>query len=95
MELGYKLESICKNRMKVKSNNAIVRESLHLIGIFLLIAGLSLGFAMSLDVTSNELVLILNWSKEPIVIVTTFIIQSIVIWVLSKMFKKNKVGTLQ
>lgn len=34
MELGYKLESICKNRMKVKSNNAIVRESLHLIGIF-------------------------------------------------------------
>ena len=94
MELGYKLESICKNRMKVKSNNAIVRESLHLIGIFLLIAGLSLGFAMSLDVTSNELVLILNWSKAPIVIVTTFIIQSIVIWQLMKFQRKNKSGTL-
>lgn len=94
MELGYKLESICKNRMKVKSNNAIVRESLHLIGIFLLIAGLSLGFAMSLDATSNELVLILNWSKAPIVIVTTFIIQSIVIWQLMKFQRKNKIGTL-
>lgn len=94
MELGYKLESICKNRMKVKSNNATVRESLHLIGIFLLIAGLSLGFAMSLDVTSNELVLILNWSKAPIVIVTTFIIQSIVIWQLMKFQRKNKIGTL-
>ena len=94
MELGYKLESICKNRMKVKSNNAIVRESLHLIGIFLLIAGLSLGFAMSLDVISNELVLILNWSKAPIVIVTTFIIQSIVIWQLMKFQRKNKIGTL-
>lgn len=94
MELGYKLESICKNRMKVKSNNTIVRESLHLIGIFLLIAGLSLGFAMSLDVTSNELVLILNWSKAPIVIVTTFIIQSIVIWQLMKFQRKNKIGTL-
>lgn len=94
MELVYKLESICKNRMKVKSNNAIVRESLHLIGIFLLTAGLSLGFAMSLDVTSNELVLILNWSKAPIVIVTTFIIQSIVIWQLMKFQRKNKIGTL-
>ena len=94
MELGYKLESICKNRMKVKSNNAIVRESLHLIGILLLIAGLSLGFAMSLDVTSNELVLIMNWSKAPIVIVKTFIIQSIVIWQLMKFQRKNKIGTL-
>ena len=94
MELGYKLESICENRMKVKSNNAIVRESLHLIGIFLLIAGLSLGFAMSLDVTSNKLVLILNWSKALIVIVTTFIIQSIVIWQLMKFQRKNKIGTL-
>lgn len=94
MELGYKLESICKNRMKVKSNNTIVRELLHLIGIFLLIAGLSLGFAMSLDVTSNELVLILNWSKAPIVIVTTFIIQSIVIWQLMKFQRKNKIGIL-
>ncbi len=94
MELGYKLESICKNRMKVKSSNTIVRESLHLIGIFLLIAGLSLGFAMSLDVTLNELVLILNWSKAPIVIVTTFIIQSIVIWQLMKFQRKNKIGTL-
>lgn len=94
MELVYKLESICENRMKVKSNNAIVRESLHLIGIFLLIAGLSLGFAMSLDVTSNKLVLILNWSKALIVIVTTFIIQSIVIWQLMKFQRKNKIGTL-
>lgn len=94
MDLECKLESICKNRMNVKSNNAIVRESLHLIGIFLLIAGLSLGFAMSLDVISNELVLILNWSKEPIVIVTTFIIQSIVIWQLMRFQRKNKIGTL-
>lgn len=94
MDLEHKLETICKNRLEVKYNNAIVRESLHLIGIFLLIAGLSLGFAMSLDVTSNELVLILNWSKAPIVIVTTFIIQSIVIWQLMKFQRKNKIGTL-
>lgn len=95
MDLEHKLETICKNRMEVKYNNAIVRESLHLIGILLLIAGLSLGFAMSLDVTSNKLVLIMNWSKLQIVIVVTIIIQSIVLWGLSKMFKKNKVGTLQ
>ena len=95
MDLKYKLESICKNRMKVKSNNEIVRESLHLIGIFLLIAGLSLGFAMSLDVTSNELVLIMNWSKSQIVIVVTFIILLILLWGRSKMLIKNKVGTIQ
>lgn len=94
MDLECKLESICKNRMNVKSNNAIVRESLHLIGIFLLMAGLSLGFAMLLDVTSNELVLIMNWSKEPIVIVVTIIIQSIVIWQLMRFQRKNKIGTL-
>lgn len=94
MDLGCKLESICKNRMNVKSNNAIVRESLHLIGIFLLMAGLSLGFVMLLDVTSNELVLIMNWSKEPIVIVVTIIIQSIVIWQLMRFQRKNKIGTL-
>lgn len=94
MDLECKLESICKNRMNVKSNNAIVRESLHLIGIFLLMAGLSLGFAMLLDVTSNELVLIMNWSKEPIVIVVTIIIQSIVIWQLMRFQRKNKIGIL-
>ena len=94
MDLECKLESICNNRMNVKSNNAIVRESLHLIGIFLLMAGLSLGFAMLLDVTSNELVLIMNWSKEPIVIVVTIIIQSIVIWQLMRFQRKNKIGTL-
>lgn len=91
MDLKYKLESICKNRMKVKSNNEIVRESLHLIGIFLLIAGLSLGFATLLDVAVNELTVIMNWYKAPLVIVVTIIIQLIVFWWLTKFCReKNK-----
>lgn len=92
MDLECKLESICKNRMNVKSNNAIVRESLHLIGIFLLIAGLLLGLVTLLDVAVNELTVIMNWSKAPIVIAVTFIIQSIVIWQLRKFQRKNKIG---
>lgn len=94
MDLGQRLETICKNRMGVKYNNAMVRESLYLIGILLLTLGLSLGFVTLLDVFTTELSVITSWSKSPIVIVTTFIIQSIVIWQLMKFQRKNKIGTL-
>lgn len=91
MNLEHKLETICKNRMEVKSNNATVRESLHLIGIFLLMAGLILGLATLLDVAVNELTVIMNWFKAPLVIVVTIIIQLIVFWWLTKFCReKNK-----
>lgn len=91
MNLEHKLETICKNRMGVKSNNATVRESLHLIGIFLLMAGLILGLATLLDVAVNELTVIMNWFKAPLVIVVTIIIQLIVFWWLTKFCReKNK-----
>ena len=94
MDLEHKLETICKNRMEVKSNNAMVRESLYLIGILLLILGLSLRFATLLDVFTNELSVITSWSKSPIVIVTTLVIQLVVIWRMFDIYKNNKVGKL-
>ena len=91
MDLEHKLETICKNRMKVKSNNTTVRESLHLIGIFLLMTGLILGLATLLDVAVNEFTVIMNWFKAPLVIVVTIIIQLIVFWWLTKFCReKNK-----
>lgn len=91
MDLEHKLETICNNRMEVKSNNATVRESLYLIGIFLLIDGLILGLAILLDVAVNELTVIMNWHKAPFVIVVTIIIQLIVFWWLTKFCReKNK-----
>lgn len=94
MNLGQRLETICKNRMGVKYNNAMVRESLYLIGILLLTLGLSLGFATLLDVFTNELSVITSWSKSPIVIVTTLVIQLVVIWRMFDIYKNNKVGKL-
>lgn len=91
MDLEHKLETICKNRIEVKSNNAIVRESLQLIGILLLASGISLGLATSLDVIVTNLISMMNWSKEPLVIVVTIIIQLIVFWWLTKFCReKNK-----
>lgn len=94
MDLGQRLETICKNRMGVKYNNAMVRESLYLIGTLLLTLGLSLGFATLLDVFTNELSVITSWSKSPIVIVTTLVIQLVVIWRMFDIYKNNKVGKL-
>ena len=94
MDLGQRLETICKNRMGVKYNNAMVRESLYLIGILLLTLGLSLGFATLLDAFTNELSVITSWSKSPIVIVTTLVIQLVVIWRMFDIYKNNKVGKL-
>lgn len=94
MDLGQRLETICKNRMGVKYNNAMVRESLYLIGILLLTLGLSLGFATLLDVFTNELSVITSWSKSPIVIVTTLVIQLVVIWRMFDIYKNNTVGKL-
>lgn len=91
MELEHKLEAIYKNRMKVKRNNVSVRELLHSTGILLLVAGLLLGLVTLLDVAVNELTVIMNWYKAPLVIVVTIIIQLIVFWWLTKFCReKNK-----
>lgn len=91
MDLEHKLETIHRNRMRVKSNNVSVRESLHSTGILLLIAGLLLGLTTLLDVAVNELTVIMNWSKAPLVIVVTIIVQLIVFWWLTKFCReKNK-----
>lgn len=90
MDLEQKLETICKNRIEVKCNNVMVRESLHLIGILLLLLGLLLGFVTLLDGFTNELSSIMSWSKSSIVITVTLIIQVIVIWQMSKIYKNEK-----
>lgn len=94
MDLEHKLETICKNRMEVKSNNAMVREQLHVVGILLLIPAIALALATLFEGAISDLVVINGWSKAPIVIIATFIIQSIVIWQLMKFQRKNKIGTL-
>lgn len=94
MDLEHKLETICKNRMEVKYNNAMVRELLRVAGIMLLISALALVAATVLQGAVDELVAMTGWSKSSIVITATIIIQLIVVYRLSKMFKKNKVGTV-
>ena len=94
MDLEHKLETICKNRMEVKYNNAMVRELLRVAGILLLVSALTLVAATVLQGAVDELVAITGWSKSSIVIVVTLIIQLIVVYRLSKMFKKNKVGAV-
>ena len=94
MNLEHKLETICKNRMEVKYNNAMVRELLQVAGMLSMISAAALALATVFDGAINELVAITGWSKSPIVIVTTLIIQLIVIWRLSKIFKNNKVVTV-
>ena len=94
MDLEHKLETICQNRMEVKYNNAMVRELLRVAGIMLLISALALVVATVLQGAVDELVAMTGWSKSSIVITVTIIIQLIVVYRLSKMFKKNKVGTV-
>lgn len=94
MDLEHKLETICKNRMEVKYNNAMVRELLRVAGILLLITALALVAATVLQGAVDELVAITGWSKSSIVITVTIIIQLIAIYGLLKMYKKNVVDTV-
>lgn len=45
MNLEHKLETICKNRMEVKYNNALVREQLQVAGIMLMLSAIALALA--------------------------------------------------
>lgn len=94
MDLEHKLETICKNRMEVKHNNAMVRELLRVVGILLFISALALVAATVLQGAVDELVAITGWSKSPIVITVTIIIQLIAVYDLSKMYKKNENDTV-
>ena len=92
MDLEQRLETIYKSRLEVKYNNAIVREQLWVVGILLLISAIALALATLFEGATSELAAITGWSKPSIVIVATLIIQLIVVWRMSKLFKKNKVG---
>lgn len=94
MNLEHKLETICKNRMEVKYNNALVREQLQVAGIILLVSAIALALATLFEGATSELAAITGWSKSSIVIVATLIIQLIVVYGVSKMYKQNKVGTV-
>lgn len=94
MDLEHKLETICKNRMEVKYNNAMVRELLRVAGILLLISAIALVAATVLQGAVDELVAITGWSKSSIVITVTIIIQLIAVYDLSNMCKTNEVDTV-
>jgi hypothetical protein len=94
MNLEHKLETICKNRMEVKYNNALVREQLQVAGIILIVSAIALALATLFEGATSELAVITGWSKSSIVIVATLIIQLTVVYGLSKMYRKNKVGTV-
>ena len=88
MDLERKLETICKNRLEVKYNNAMVREQLWVAGILLLISAFALIAATVLQGAVNELSAITGWSKASITIVITLVIQVIV---MRRMFQFYKV----
>lgn len=90
MNLERKLETIYKNRMEVKYNNALVREQLWVVGILLLISAIALAGATVLQGAVTELSAITGWSKRPIMIVVTLVIQAIVVW---RMFRIYDVTT--
>lgn len=94
MNLEHKLETIYKNRMEVKYNNALVREQLQVAGIILMVSAIALELATLFEGATSELAAITGWSKSSIVIVATLIIQLIVVYGVSKMYKQNKVGTV-
>ena len=94
MNLEQRLETIYKNRLEVKYNNAMVREQLWVVGILLLISAIALALATLFEGATSELAVITGWSKSSIVIAATLVIQLIVVWRMSKLFKKNKVGTV-
>ena len=94
MDLEQRLETIYKNRMEVKYNNALVREQLQVASIILMVSAIALALATLFDGATSESAAITGWSESSIVIVATLIIQLIVVWRMSKLFQKNKVGTV-
>lgn len=86
MDLEQRLETIYKNRLEVKYNNAMVREQLWVAGILLLISAFALMAATVLQGAVNELSAIAGWSKRPIMIVVTLVIQAIVVWRIFKIY---------
>lgn len=87
MDLEQKLETIYKNRLEVKYNNALVREQLQVAGILLMVSAIALAGATVLQGAVTELSAITGWSELLIVIVVTLVIQAIVVWRMSKIYK--------
>lgn len=87
MDLEQKLETIYKNRLEVKCNNALVREQLQVAGILLMVSAIALAGATVLQGAVTELSAITGWSELLIVIVVTLVIQAIVVWRMSKIYK--------
>ena len=87
MDLEQRLETIYKNRLEVKYNNAMVREQLQVAGILLMVSAIALAGATVLQGTVTELSAITGWSELLIVIVVTLVIQAIVVWRMSKIYK--------
>lgn len=87
MDLEQKLETIYKNRLEVKYNNALVREQLQVAGILLMVSAIALAGATVLQGAVTELSAITGWSELLIVIVVTLVIQVIVVWRMSKIYK--------
>lgn len=87
MNLERKLETIYKNRMEVKYNNALVREQFWVAGILLLISAFALVAATVLQGAVNELSTITGWSKASITIVVTLVIQVVVMYRMFQFYK--------
>ena len=87
MDLEQKLETIYKNRLEVKYNNALVLEQLQVAGILLMVSAIALAGATVLQGAVTELSAITGWSELLIVIVVTLVIQAIVVWRMSKIYK--------
>ena len=87
MDLEQKLETIYKNRLEVKYNNALVREQLQVAGILLMVSAIALAGATVLQGAVTELSAITGWSELLIVIVVTLVIQAIVVWRMPKIYK--------
>ena len=87
MNLEHKLETIYKNRMEVKYNNAMVREQFWVAGILLLISAFALVAATVLQGAVNELSAMTGWSKASITITVTLVIQVVVMYRMFQFYK--------
>lgn len=87
MDLEHKLETIYKNRMEVKYNNAMVREQFWVAGILLLISAFALVAATVLQGAVNELSTITGWSKASITITVTLVIQVVAMYRMFQFYK--------
>lgn len=87
MNLEHKLETIYKNRMEVKYNNAMVREQFWVAGILLLISAFALVAATVLQGAVNELSTITGWSKASITITVTLVIQVVAMYRMFQFYK--------